>query len=128
MNVPEIDFSNLFRHADNKKVVPAGSVLFREGDPGDGLYVIVSGELDILVGEKIVDTLTSGTIVGEMALLNHAPRSATARAKTDCEIAPVDEKRFLFMVSQTPFFALQVMRVLSARLLKTDHLYARCKG
>ena len=53
---------------------------------------------------------------GELALIDRRPRSATAVAVTACVLAPIDEKQFQFMVQQTPFFALQVMRVLTERL------------
>ena len=51
-----------------------------------------------------------------MALIDAAPRSATAIAATDVTLVPVGEKQFLFLVSQTPYFALNVMRVLARRL------------
>jgi CRP-like cAMP-binding protein len=51
-----------------------------------------------------------------MALIDNSPRSATAVASTDVVLVPVSEKQFLFLVSQTPFFALMVMRVLARRL------------
>ena len=53
---------------------------------------------------------------GEMALIDKKPRSATVTAATDVEMVPVNERQFLFLVSQTPFFALKVMRVLAGRL------------
>jgi CRP-like cAMP-binding protein len=59
---------------------------------------------------------------GEMALVDQAPRSATALAKTDCTVIPINEQRFLFMVEETPFFALTVMRTLTARLRRMDEL------
>jgi CRP-like cAMP-binding protein len=54
--------------------------------------------------------------MGEMALIDSQPRSATAVALTDCSLAVIDEKRFLFMVHETPFFALDIMRILAERL------------
>jgi CRP-like cAMP-binding protein len=51
-----------------------------------------------------------------MALIDGSPRAATARAKTACEVAPVTEKSFLFLVHETPFFAIAVMRTLAERL------------
>jgi len=60
------------------------------------------------------------TIFGEMALIDDEPRSATAIAATDVELVPVSEKQFLFLVSQTPYFALKVMRVLATRLRETN--------
>jgi CRP-like cAMP-binding protein len=57
---------------------------------------------------------------GEMALIDGGTRSATAIAKTDCKLVPITEKQFLFMVQETPFFALRVMRTLTARLRRVD--------
>ena len=67
-------------------------------------------------GNRLLDTLEGKTIFGEMALVDGAPRSATAVAMTDVSLVPISEKQFLFLVSQTPFFALKVMRVLARRL------------
>ena len=67
-------------------------------------------------GNRLLDTLEGKTIFGEMALVDGAPRSATAVAMTDVTLVPVSEKQFLYLVSQTPFFALKVMRVLARRL------------
>ena len=58
--------------------------------------------------------------MGEMALIDHGPRSATVTASTDCTLAEIDEKRFLFLVQQTPMFALSVMRLLSQRLRRMN--------
>jgi CRP/FNR family transcriptional regulator, cyclic AMP receptor protein len=55
-----------------------------------------------------------------MALIDSLPRSATAIAVTDCRLAPINEKQFLLLVQETPFFSLYVMRVLAERLRKMD--------
>jgi CRP/FNR family transcriptional regulator, cyclic AMP receptor protein len=94
----------------------AGQVLFKKGDVGHEIYVVRSGELHILDGNKVFETVGPGGIVGEMALVDGGPRSATVRASSASEVVPLDERRFLFMVQQTPHFALRVMRVMSARL------------
>jgi CRP/FNR family cyclic AMP-dependent transcriptional regulator len=96
--------------------VRAGEVIFAEGDPAQELYVIQRGQVEIRKGGRLLDTLTEKTIFGEMALIDHAPRAATAVAATDVDLVPVGEKQFLFLVSQTPYFALNVMRVLARRL------------
>jgi CRP-like cAMP-binding protein len=125
MLAPEINFADLFRKSDNTINLSPGTVLFKEGDEAkEGMYIIVEGELDIVIGGKTVDTVQGGTILGEMALLNDKPRSATAIAKTASKVVPVDERRFIFMLQQTPYFALQVMRVLSSRLRNMDHKHA----
>jgi CRP/FNR family transcriptional regulator, cyclic AMP receptor protein len=96
--------------------VRAGEVIFAEGDLAHELYVIQRGQVEIRKGGRLLDTLTEKTIFGEMALIDHAPRAATAVAATDVDLVPVGEKQFLFLVSQTPYFALNVMRVLARRL------------
>ena len=72
---------------------------------------------------KVMETLGGGGIFGEMALIDGSPRSATVRAKTDCEVAPINEKSFLFLVHETPFFAVAVMRTLADRLRRMDEAY-----
>ena len=70
--------------------------------------------------EVVLAILGAGEIFGEMALIDNEPRSASAIAITDVELVPVTEKQFLFLVSQTPYFALKVMRVLAQRLRATN--------
>jgi CRP/FNR family transcriptional regulator, cyclic AMP receptor protein len=82
----------------------------------DGLFVIKAGYVRIQIDNKTMAELTAGDIFGEMALIDSEPRSATAIAITDVELVPVSEKQFLFLVSQTPYFALKVMRTLTQRL------------
>lgn len=115
-------FYGLFRDSPRMMVVPAGVKLFSEGDAADLMYVLTTGHARILVGQHEVEQLEPGSIVGEMALIDQQPRSATVEAVTDCEFACVDEKRFQFLVTETPGFALGVMKVLANRLRNTDHL------
>jgi CRP/FNR family transcriptional regulator, cyclic AMP receptor protein len=96
-----------------------GEVIFSEGDKGDRMYVVRSGEIEVERDGKIVETLSGGGIFGEMALIDGSPRAATARAKTACEVAPITEKTFLFLVHETPFFAIAVMRSLADRLRRS---------
>ena len=94
----------------------AGDIIFREGDPAKELFVVKSGSLEIRLGNRLLDTLPERSIFGEMALIDPGPRSATAVAATDTTLVLVEEKQFLLMVSRTPHFALNVMRVLARRL------------
>lgn len=98
----------------------AGDIIFREGDHALDLFVIKSGQVRIQIGNRTVTELAPDTIFGEMALIDDEPRSATAVALTDVELVAVSEKQFLFLVSQTPYFALKVMRVLATRLRETN--------
>jgi CRP/FNR family cyclic AMP-dependent transcriptional regulator len=116
-------FEKLVQHADNVKAYKEGQIIFQAGDPGDCMYVIRSGEVDIHIHDKVVETVGAGGIFGEMALLDKEARSATAVARGDCEVVPIDQKRFLFMVQQTPFFALELMKVLTHRLRTMNQLF-----
>jgi CRP/FNR family transcriptional regulator, cyclic AMP receptor protein len=107
---------NLFRHATNFETFSAGQIIIKEGQPGDVMYVVQEGEVDILLGDKVIDSTGPGGIIGEMALISDKPRSATVIAKTDCRLVPVDEKQFVYLVHQSPYFAIQVMRVIADRL------------
>jgi CRP/FNR family transcriptional regulator, cyclic AMP receptor protein len=111
-----VDFGILAGAGAPGRDYKAGDVIFRKGDPAKELYIVKSGKVEIRLGNRLLDTLPELSIFGEMALIDPAPRSATAVALTDATIVPVDERQFLFLVSRTPHFALNVMRVLTRRL------------
>ena len=111
-----VDFGILAGAGAPLRSYKAGEVIFQEGDPAKELFIVKSGKVNIQLGNRLLDTLPELSIFGEMALIDPAPRSATAVAATDATIVPVDEKQFLFLVSRTPHFALNVMRVLARRL------------
>ena len=115
-----MDLRGLFADADNVQEFQANSTIFAEGTPGDVMYVVLEGEVELRVRNEVLEVARPGDIVGEMALIDAKLRSATARAKSDCCLAPVDERRFLFLVHEHPFFALHVMRVLTDRLRRMD--------
>jgi CRP-like cAMP-binding protein len=105
------------------RLLKAGTTIFREGEDAHELFVIRSGEVRIQIGNRTVSELSADHIFGEMALIDNQPRSANAIAMTDVELVPVSEKQFLFLVSQTPYFALKVMRVLAERLRATNKTF-----
>ena len=95
----------------------AGGVIFSEGDKGaDRMYIVRSGIVEISIGNRLMETIQPNGMFGEMALVDGAPRSATARARETCELAPIDRKLFILMVDEAPNFALNVMRVMADRL------------
>jgi CRP/FNR family transcriptional regulator, cyclic AMP receptor protein len=93
-----------------------GETIFKEGDTAKELYVIQSGKVEIQLGNRLLDTLEPNDLFGEMALIDGAPRSATAIAKTDVALVPISKKDFLTLVSRAPSFALDVMGMLARRL------------
>ncbi len=110
-----------FKNADNFIKFKSGDVIFKEGDPGTEMYVVRSGTIDLRIGDKTLDTLGEEETFGEMALIDQRPRSASAVAASDCEIVPVDSKRFLFLVQQTPNFALLMLKIMANRLRNMDN-------
>lgn len=110
----------IFENSRNFQSYAAGQVVFKEGDPGEIMYVVKDGEVDITVKGKVVETVGKGGIIGEMALVASHRRSATVVARTDCKLVPIDEERFTFMVQQTPSFSLQVMKLMAERLRRMN--------
>jgi CRP/FNR family transcriptional regulator, cyclic AMP receptor protein len=107
-------------HKSESRSFRAGQPIFSQGDAGDTMYVVVEGSVDLLVNDQLVERLAPGGVLGEMALLESAPRSATAMARTDCKLVPVNQQRFSLLVQQTPDFALEIMRVMAGRLRVMD--------
>ncbi|NND44395.1 MAG: cyclic nucleotide-binding domain-containing protein [Xanthomonadales bacterium] len=93
-----------------------GKEIFREGEPGDRMFVIVEGEVRLSINGQQLAVEYPGGIVGEMSLIEQADRSATASALTNCVLAPLDLAGFKNLVAREPQFAIQVMQVLSRRL------------
>ena len=106
----------LFQNATDFQTYAPGQRIFSEGDPGDQMYVVKQGEVEVWVGGRVIDRSGPGEILGEMALVDHQPRSATVVARTPCQVVPIDERRFLFLIQQTPHFAVHVMQVMAERL------------
>ena len=108
--------AELFRQdADALQLAP-GDFLFREGDKRDKMYVLLEGEMDIRLGDFVVETARPGALIGEMALIDDSPRAANAVAKTPCRLATIDKRRFHFLIQQHPQFATHVMKELADRL------------
>jgi CRP-like cAMP-binding protein len=110
----------LFAAEENPRACEPGEEIFRTYDMGSEMYVVLEGEVELRIGEHIIETLGVGEPFGEMALIDQTPRTATAVAKTACKLAVIPEKRFLFLVQTTPHFALQVMKVMADRLRKMN--------
>jgi CRP-like cAMP-binding protein len=111
-----MDIRGLFKDPKESKKFKAGRTICKEGTAGDAMYVVLDGELEVSAGGRLIEVARPGDVVGEMALIDTKARSATVKAKTDCRLVPIDEKRFLVLVHQTPIFALLVMRTMADRL------------
>ena len=111
-----MDIRSLFKGTKEAKKFKAGKTIFKEGTVGDMMYVVLAGELEVSAGGRLVEVAKPGDVIGEMALIDTKARSATVVAKTDCRLVPINEKRFLVLVHETPIFALLVMKTLAERL------------
>jgi CRP-like cAMP-binding protein len=80
------------------------------------MYAVLDGEVEIKANDKVLETVTKDGVFGEMGLIDRAPRTASAVAKTNGRLATVTDKRFTVLVSQNPRFALELMQLLSERI------------
>lgn len=117
-----MDLRELNKNPEYYVPYPAGDVIFKEGDQGDTMYVIIEGQLEFLIRGTSVREFGPGEVFGEMALISEKPRSATVVAKTDCKVAPINRKRFLLLVQQSPQFSLHMLDIMAERIRWMDAL------
>ena len=117
--------ANLFSHETNTVNLAPGDTLFKTGDPGDVMFILLEGTLDIVVGDTVVENAGRGAIVGEMAIIDQTPRVATVIARSACRLAKIDQRRFFSIIQLNPFFATHVMKTLADRLRQTNQLLSQ---
>ena len=110
----------IFRNADTMREVPAGTVIFEAGASGNEMFGVVEGEVELRMPRGAVYNLGPDETFGEMAIVDSSPRSATAVAVSDTKLAVIGRRSFLFLVHETPMFALQVMSTMADRLRALD--------
>jgi CRP-like cAMP-binding protein len=113
------DFDLLARGGFPLQRIEANAKIFVQDDPGGCMYVVRSGKVGILAGGTVLENIGPNGTFGEMALIDGAPRSATAVAREPTEVAVIDEKAFLYLVERNPTFALDLLRRLASRLRRT---------
>ena len=106
------------------KRIPAGTVLFSEGDKGEEMFIIQSGKVKIskkIRGvEKTLATLEKGEFFGEMSILNDKPRSASAETIEDCDMLVIDRKTFDAMLRSNVEIAIRFIKRLADRLREAN--------
>lgn len=116
--------STNFRILDRPDVpvrkIAAGTVIIQKGAVAREMFLLKKGRVDILVHDRTVEEIGPGGIFGEMALIDHQPRAASVVARTDCDVVPIDERLFVSLVQDAPYFALDVMRILATRIRELD--------
>ena len=116
MNGNEIDMRMFTQRVGATVAFSAGSVVFNKGDPGSCMYIVQSGLIEMLIGEKVIEICGPNEAIGFMSMVDSAPRSSTARVKEACELSLIDQRKFRFMVDEVPNFALYIMGVLARRI------------
>jgi CRP-like cAMP-binding protein len=106
----------IFAADPDTQTYPDGHRFFSAGDHGDEMYVVLDGEVEIVLRGKVLETVHTGGIFGEMALIDHRERSADVIAKAGAKVATIDQHRFLYLVRNHPYFALEVMKIMAERL------------
>lgn len=112
----KLDFKILDRPDVPIRKVTAGDTVIVEGGAPSEMFLVRKGKVKIEVRGKTVEEVGPGGIFGEMALIDQSPRTATATAVEESEVIPIDERLFVILVQDAPYFALDVMRTLVARL------------
>jgi len=107
------------KHCD-EVTLPSGSVLAQQDSMGRECFIIVSGDVTIRRNNRKIATKSAGDIVGEMALLDNAPRTATVVAATDLEVLILNRRDFKVLLTETPGFAEKILQSMSLQLRATD--------
>ena len=94
----------------------AGSVVFNMGDAGNCMHIVQSGVIEMVIGDKVIETVGSNQAIGFMSMVDGAPRSFSARVKQARELSVIDARTFRFMVDEVPNFALYVMNAMTRRI------------
>jgi CRP/FNR family transcriptional regulator, cyclic AMP receptor protein len=116
MNGDEIDMRMFAQRTGASVTYSAGSIVFTKGDPGSCMYIVQSGVLEMVIGDKVIEICGPNEAVGFMSMIDGAPRSSTARVKEACELSLIDQRKFRFMVDEVPNFALYIMGAMARRI------------
>jgi len=111
-----MDYSGIIEDLGEREYFAAGSRIFSEGEPAEKMYLILSGQVRLSIAGEAMAMEFAGGFIGEMALIDQRPRSATATALQDCELAPLNRSGFLELIREQPEFALHVMSGLAERV------------
>jgi CRP/FNR family cyclic AMP-dependent transcriptional regulator len=119
---------SLFLNAPVHRSASAGESIYCEGEDGTHMYGVVSGSVELRKGPVVVASLGPNDVFGERALIDHLPRNLTAVATSDTVLAEIDRGLFLFLVHETPTFALAIMGALASRLRDYDEMISPSSG
>src|SRR5215212_1104276 len=124
-DLSEEDLDQLYQMAETVSL-PAGELVLQEGDPGDSLYVVLDGELEVTTRHGSQDVLLAvykaGQVVGEMALLEQAPRSASVRTLRGSRLLVISQAAFQTLLSCSPSAPMKILHTVTSRLRSTESM------
>jgi CRP/FNR family transcriptional regulator, cyclic AMP receptor protein len=110
----------------------AGQVIFNAGDVGDSAYIIIDGTVEISVptpsGPIVINNMGKNDLLGEIAIVGEVPRTATAKAVTKLETLKISKELFVKIIHENPDAAIELIRILAARLASTTSQLTRTRG
>jgi CRP/FNR family transcriptional regulator, cyclic AMP receptor protein len=109
--------------AGDEVSMPAGSLIVDQGQTGREAFVVLTGQVTVRRNGKKISTLGPGTIVGELSLLDHGPRTATVVCETDCTFLLLSQRTFLGVVDTVPALAHKLMASLASKIRDLDRQY-----
>jgi CRP/FNR family transcriptional regulator, cyclic AMP receptor protein len=115
----ELDFRVFAREACAVIGVPAGQAVFQIGEPGETMYVILSGRVYMMNADLVIESLGPQQAFGMMSLIDTLPRTATALVTEDAQLAVIDSKKYQFMLHELPSFAVFLIQTLAHRVRNT---------
>jgi CRP-like cAMP-binding protein len=115
----ELDFRVFARETCPVIDVQAGTAVFQMGEPGTTMYVVLSGRIDMVNGDRVIESLGAQAAFGMMSLIDALPRTATALVTEDARLAVIDRKKYQFMLHELPSFAIFLIQTLANRVRST---------
>lgn len=109
--------------AGDRVTFDKGDVLTKQGDPGKEAFIILSGKATVKRSGKKVATISTGSVVGELSLLDHGPRTATVVCETECQVLVISRGNFLRMIDKVPALTHKLFAALATRIRDLDRAY-----
>ena len=109
--------------ASDEISMPAGSLIVDQGQTGREAFVLVEGTVIVRRNGKKISTMGHGTVVGELSLLDHGPRTATVICETDCVLLLLDQRHFMGVLDAVPTLAHKLLATLAGRIRELDRQY-----
>jgi CRP/FNR family cyclic AMP-dependent transcriptional regulator len=109
--------------AGDEVTLEAGTVIVDQGQTGREAFVIISGSATVKRNGKKVATLGAGSVVGELSLLDHGPRTATVVAETECTMLVISQRQFLAVIDAIPAISHKLLATLAGRIRELDRQY-----